>query len=76
MPPALLSFYECGQERGLRGKLQPRLLPQAWVPVLKPTAQFLIKDLGTDLSQQMRAALAPVHLLLIDHSFAHQLIHR
>ncbi|SLM48069.1 protein of unknown function [Nitrospira japonica] len=40
---------EIKKEYALRGKWQRRLIRHARVPVVVPSAQFLVEDLGTDL---------------------------
>jgi hypothetical protein len=52
------------------------LWPEAWIPASKRLLALFIEHLRADLQQQMCAALAPLHLLVLDHSFAHHLIHR
>ena len=46
------------------------------IPAPECLAQLVVEHLRTDLQQLVSTALTPVHLLLLDHSFAHQLIHR
>lgn len=46
------------------------------IPAPERCAQFVIETLYSNLEQQVRAALAPAHLLLLDHAGARQLIHR
>ena len=46
------------------------------IPSLEHSAQFAVERLDARLQQQMRTALAPLHLLLLAESFAHDLVHR
>ena len=58
------------------GPLLFGLWPEAWIPASKRLLPLFIEHPRADLQQQMRAALAPLHLLQFYHSFAHHLIHR
>ena len=46
------------------------------IPSLEHGAQFAVEGLDARLQQQMRPALAPLHLLLLAEPFAHDLVHR
>src|SRR5712691_6022443 len=46
------------------------------IPSLEHRAQCSVEGLDARLQQQMRTALAPLHLLLLAESFAHDLVHR
>jgi len=63
---------------GSGGGLQDRLFgmrPETRIPTPKRVLPLLVEDPCTDLQQQMGAALSPLHLLVLDHPFAHDLIH-
>src|SRR6516225_9214719 len=51
------------------------LWPEAWIPASKRLLPLFIEHPRPDLQQQMRSALAPLHLLQLHHSLAHHLIH-
>src|SRR2546422_11250680 len=45
------------------------------IPPLEGLFPLPVEHTGTDLQKQMGAALAPAHLLLFHHAFAHHLIY-
>src|SRR6516164_7831811 len=47
------------------------LWPEAWIPASKRLLPLFIEHPRPDLQQQMRSALAPLHLLQLHHSLAH-----
>src|SRR6516164_3464123 len=51
------------------------LWPEARIPASKRILPLFIEHPRADLQQQMRSALAPLHLLKLHHSLAHHLIH-
>src|SRR6516164_11804782 len=51
------------------------LWPEAWIPASKRLLPLFIEHPRPDLQQQMRSALAPLHLLQLHHSLAPHLIH-
>ena len=46
------------------------------VPALVVVGEGVVEYPGADLEQQMRAAVTPAHLLLLDHAFADDLVDR
>jgi hypothetical protein len=45
------------------------------IPAAENRAQIAVQHLGADMQQQVSASLGPVHLLLLHHSAADQLVH-
>src|SRR5215472_5262332 len=67
--------FDSGGSSSLPNRLFFVFWPEAWIPASKRLLPLFIEHPRADLQQQMSAALAPLHLLELHHSFAHHLIH-
>src|SRR5215469_14382185 len=76
MNPMRLRAFDSGGSSSLPNRLFVGFWAKAWIPASKRLLPLFIEHPRADLQQQMSAALAPLHLLVLDHSFAHHLIHR
>ena len=45
-----------------------------WIPSAKRLVPVFVEHLSADLQQQVGTAWRPLHLLLLDHPFAHHLV--
>jgi len=49
---------------------------EARIPPAEGLFPLAVEHTGANLQKQMGAALAPFHLLFLDHPFAHHVVHR
>ena len=69
-------IIESGKNRGrLCGDvLLGRGVGEAGIPAVEVIGEVVVEDAGADLKQEVGSSGAPAHLLLFDHSFAHDIV--